>query len=137
MLGQRLAHAVLVKFEEAGDSPDDRVQDAVARSREVRSYVDAIWPALTPQKVQPAWRADCARGLLDDHELELLTWAPGRTSPRTPGSARWSLPDVTLLDEVADLLQRTTSLGHVILDEAQDLSPMQFRAIGRRARTPK
>ena len=31
MLPQRLAHAVLVKMEQAGDSPDDRVQDAVAR----------------------------------------------------------------------------------------------------------
>ena len=36
MLAQRLAHAVLVLMEAAGDSPDDRVQDAVARSREVR-----------------------------------------------------------------------------------------------------
>ena len=36
MLPQRLAHALLLQFEAAGDSPDDRVQDAVARSREVR-----------------------------------------------------------------------------------------------------
>ena len=31
--------------------------------------------------------------------------------------------------------ERTPSLGHVILDEAQDLSPMQLRAVGRRAST--
>ena len=31
MLPQRLAHAVLLQMEAAGDSPDDRVQDAVAR----------------------------------------------------------------------------------------------------------
>ena len=36
MLPQRLAHALLLQMEDAGDSPDDRVQDAVARSREVR-----------------------------------------------------------------------------------------------------
>ena len=43
--------------------------------------------------------------------------------------------DQALLDEVADLLDRTPSLGHVVLDEAQDLSPMQLRAVGRRAST--
>ncbi len=40
-----------------------------------------------------------------------------------------------LIDEVADLLQRTPSRGHVIIDEAQDLSPMMLRAVGRRAST--
>ena len=40
-----------------------------------------------------------------------------------------------LIDEVADLLHRTPSLGHVIVDEAQDLSPMMLRAVGRRAST--
>ncbi len=32
MLGQRIAHSVLTRMEEAGESPDDRVQNAVARS---------------------------------------------------------------------------------------------------------
>ena len=50
-------------------------------------------------------------------------------------AARWSLADVILIDEVADLLQRTPSRGHVIIDEAQDLSPMMLRAVGRRAST--
>jgi DNA helicase IV len=50
-------------------------------------------------------------------------------------AARWSLADVILIDEAADLLQRTPSRGHVILDEAQDLSPMMLRAVGRRATT--
>ena len=40
-----------------------------------------------------------------------------------------------LIDEAADLLERTPSIGHVILDEAQDLSPMMLRAVGRRAST--
>jgi DNA helicase IV len=42
---------------------------------------------------------------------------------------------VILIDEAADLLQRTPSRGHVIVDEAQDLSPMMLRAVGRRAST--
>ena len=55
--------------------------------------------------------------------------------PRSVAAARWSLADVILIDEVADLLQRTPSRGHVIVDEAQDLSPMMLRAVGRRAST--
>jgi DNA helicase IV len=138
MLPQRLAHAVLVQMENAGDSPDDRVQDATARSREVRGYADALWPALDPARV--LWRlltdrdllARCADGILDDAEQRLLLWdAP----PRSPGSAKWSAADAVLLDEITDILDRTPSLGHVVLDEAQDLSPMQLRAVGRRCST--
>ena len=55
--------------------------------------------------------------------------------PRSVAAARWSLADVILIDEAADLLQRTPSRGHVIVDEAQDLSPMMLRAVGRRAST--
>ena len=58
-----------------------------------------------------------------------------RRPPRSVAAARWSLADVILIDEVTDLLQRTPSRGHVILDEAQDLSPMMLRAVGRRAST--
>jgi DNA helicase IV len=138
MLAHRLAHALLVLMEEAGDSPDDRVQDAVARSREVRRYVDAVWPALEPRRV--LWRlltdreflAACTDGVLDPDERDLLPWS---RAPRSPGAARWSVHDAVLMDEVADLLSRTPSLGHVVLDEAQDLSPMQLRAVGRRCST--
>ncbi len=42
---------------------------------------------------------------------------------------------MALLDELTDALTRTPSLGHVVLDEAQDLSPMQLRAVGRRCST--
>jgi DNA helicase IV len=41
-----------------------------------------------------------------------------------------------LLDELDDLIERHSgSLGHLVLDEAQDLSAMQLRALGRRCRT--
>ena len=138
MLAQRLAHQVLLRMEAAGDSPDDRVQGAVARSREVKAYAGALWPALDPAKLvlrlltDAAFLADAADGLLDAGEqAELLASRPGRT----PRSARWTLADLALVDEAADVLNRTPSLGHVVLDEAQDLSPMMLRAVGRRAST--
>ena len=44
-------------------------------------------------------------------------------------SVRWSPADAVLVDEAADLVERTPSLGHVVADEAQDLSPMMLRAV--------
>jgi DNA helicase IV len=47
----------------------------------------------------------------------------------------WSEADLALLDEAAALLNGPPRLyGHVIVDEAQDLTPMQLRALARRAR---
>jgi len=138
MLPQRLAHQVLLRMEAAGDSPDDRVQDAVARSRPVRAYADRLWPALDPAKLvlrlltDADFLAAAADGVLDEDEQRLVRLA---RPARSVGAARWTLADVVLVDEVADLLHRTPSLGHVVLDEAQDLSPMMLRAVGRRAST--
>ena len=138
MLAQRLAHAVLVQMEDAGHSPDDRVQDAVARSAPVKAFVAAHWPALDPVKLvfgllsDPARLEAAAEGTLSEAEQGMLLWAK---PSRGAGSARWSLADAVLVDEAADVLSRTPSLGHVVLDEAQDLSPMQLRAVGRRCST--
>lgn len=129
MLAQRLAHAVLVAMERSGDSPDDRVQDAVARSAAVKAYVKAVWPEVTPQAV--VHRVLSTGEGLADYQRAMVWDRPART----PGAARWSVADLALLDEAADLLERTPSLGHVVLDEAQDLSPMQLRAVGRRGST--
>ncbi len=138
MLPQRLAHQVLLRMEAGGDSPDDRVQDAVARSKPVRAYADALWPALDPAKLIMRLLTDAeflgtaADRILSSEEQQLIMM---EKPPRSAAAARWSLADVILIDEVADLLQRTPSRGHVIIDEAQDLSPMMLRAVGRRAST--
>ena len=51
LLPQRLAHHVLLQMERAGDSPDDRVQDTMARSAPVTAYVRGLWPVLDPAAV--------------------------------------------------------------------------------------
>jgi DNA helicase IV len=138
MLPQRLAHAVLLQMERAGDSPDDRVQDAVARSSAVKKYAAQLWPTLDARTVLHRLLSDATElarhsdGLLSEAEQRVLLWDK---APRSKGAARWSGADAVLLDELADHLQRTPSLGHVVLDEAQDLSPMQLRAVGRRCST--
>src|SRR5262249_9463026 len=47
-------------------------------------------------------------------------------------SAKWSAADCALLDELADLIERGPALDHIVVDEAQDVSPMQARALARR-----
>ncbi|MFF3317531.1 HelD family protein [Streptomyces sp. NPDC003035] len=137
-LPQRVAHAVLVRMEQAGEAPDDRVQDAVARNAAVKAFVKAVWPAVDPAKLvlrllsDPVFLAEHAEGVLSADEQKLLLW----TKPaRSVKSAKWSAADAVLIDEAKDLVERTHSLGHVVLDEAQDLSPMQYRAVGRRCST--
>ena len=138
LLPQRLAHAVLVRMEALGEYPDDRVQDAVARSAPVKAYAASIWPKVDARQLLHRLLSDAgalaaaAEGLLMPQEQQLLLW---EKPSRTAGSAKWSLADTWLLDELGDLLNRTPSLGHVVLDEAQDLSPMQLRAVGRRCST--
>ncbi|MGI8696399.1 MAG: ATP-binding domain-containing protein, partial [Mycobacteriales bacterium] len=41
--------------------------------------------------------------------------------------------DLVLIDELVGLLDGVPTYGHVVIDEAQDLSPMQCRAIARRS----
>ncbi|WP_405544501.1 HelD family protein [Streptomyces goshikiensis] len=137
-LPQRIAHAVLVRMEQAGEAPDDRVQDAVARSAAVKAVVKAVWPLVEPAKLvlrllsDPEFLAEHAEGVLSEEERGLLLWPKPFRSVK---SAKWSAADLVLIDEAADLVERTHSLGHVVLDEAQDLSPMQYRAVGRRCTT--
>ncbi|MFJ8433015.1 HelD family protein [Kitasatospora sp. NPDC094019] len=137
-LPQRIAHAVLLKMEQSGEAPDDRVQDAVARNAAVKATVKQCWPTVDPAKLvlrllsDPEFLAGCAEGVLTAEEQAAVLWPrPGR-SVRT---ARWTTADAVLVDEATDLVRRTPSLGHVVLDEAQDLSPMQYRAVGRRCST--
>ncbi|MGW6268127.1 HelD family protein [Streptomyces sp. NPDC055060] len=137
-LPQRIAHAVLVRMEQAGEAPDDRVQDAVARNAAVKAAVKAVWPPVDPAKLvlrllsDAGFLAEHAEGILGHEEQKLILW---EKPARSVKAAKWSAADAVLIDEAGDLVARTHSLGHVVLDEAQDLSPMQYRAVGRRCTT--
>ncbi|WP_306956044.1 UvrD-helicase domain-containing protein [Streptomyces sp. B4I13] len=137
-LPQRIAHAVLVQMERSGEAPDDRVQDAVARNSAVKAAVKEVWPVVDPAKLvlrlltDAEFLAEHAEGVLSEQEQKtILAVKPARSVK----AARWSAADAVLIDEARDLVERTHSLGHVVLDEAQDLSPMQYRAVGRRCTT--
>ncbi|WP_241000136.1 AAA family ATPase, partial [Streptomyces sp. Tu 4128] len=119
----------------AGPRPPAWVR-RVERARPVGAHLDAVWPRVRPEEVvarllgDPGELARAAEGLLDDDERRALLWPTG--APRSWRTARWSAADLVLLDEVAGLLEHPEGYGHVVVDEAQDLSPMECRAIARR-----
>jgi DNA helicase IV len=138
LLAHRIAHVLLTQLEAAGETCDDRTHDAMRRSAPVRKCVDEVWPKVDPKKLVFSLLSDLEQiiqngfGLLSDDEMTEIAW---QKPPRGLGSARWTRADQVLIDEAADLIERTPSIAHIVVDEAQDLSPMEVRAIGRRCAT--
>jgi DNA helicase IV len=138
LLADRIAHVLLTQLEAAGETCDDRTHDAVRRSAPVRKCVDEVWPKVDPKKLVFTLLSDQQQilqnglGFLSDAEITALAWPK---PPRGLGSAPWTRADQVLIDEAADLIERTPSIAHIVVDEAQDLSPMEVRAIGRRCAT--
>jgi DNA helicase IV len=118
------------------DSARD-VERAISGTSELRRFLDRTWPSLSPSRVvfkllgDRATLAAAASGILDEAEVERLARERRRGGFR---QASWSLQDAFVIDEAIDVIDGTRTYGHVVADEAQDLSPMQLRAIGRRCR---
>ena len=107
---------------------------AVQAAKDAQQLLAAMWPRQSPTAVvlrllaDEAFLAGAAAGLLDEREQALIRW---KKAPR-PAAAPWTTADLVLIDEAAGIVSRPRGYGHVVVDEAQDLSPMQLRAIGRR-----
>ncbi|MGI8881002.1 MAG: HelD family protein [Jatrophihabitans sp.] len=132
----KIAEDVRRQREAGGGAPSDADTARVARSKPVRDFVDAVWPALDGRALLARLYADpdllrrASATTLDDTERALLAWP---TPPRSLRTAAWTPADAVLVDELIGLLDGADSYVHVVVDEAQDLSAMQCRAIARRA----
>ncbi|MFF9426387.1 HelD family protein [Streptomyces sp. NPDC014746] len=114
------------------------------RARAVTAFLDACWPKAAPEEVLAEVLTDPAAFATEtEAEAAAGPGVPGLTGaeaaairwtrpPRSHRSARWTAADLVLLDELAGLIERPEGYGHVVVDEAQDLSPMQCRAVARR-----
>ena len=128
----------------------DAARDELRRRPEVREAFEWMWPVLTPGELlndllgSPRLLADAARDLLTDEEWRSLRRP--RVSVVDVDEIVWSVDDVPLLDEARALLgsgprrtrgvapdEEVRTYGHIVVDEAQDLSPMQLRMLTRRS----
>lgn len=134
----------------AANHPDgasaDAVKEQLADSIEVREALAWMWPVLTPAQLlhdlygSPALIRSAAGRRLSDEERESLyrPWQP----EKDVSGVLWTLDDVPVLDEAHELLgprpkkktdDHVRTYGHIVVDEAQDLSPMQLRMLTRRS----
>jgi DNA helicase IV len=127
-LVRRLYAAYTAKLGASAFAAADEVERALRRAGLTR-FVDRVWPVVKPDTLvsqllgNRTRLAAAAADLLDAHEQRLLTRR----------AAGWSRADLPLLDLARALVkERPRRYGHVIIDEAQDLTPMELAMVGRR-----
>ncbi len=115
---------------------------------EVRAALERMWPVLTPAQLlhdlfgSRALLRLAARNVFDEAEVAALF----RPRSDDVDDVRWTASDVALLDDAREVLgpvptrngriddaDEIRTFGHIVVDEVQDLSPMQLRMVARRS----
>ncbi len=122
----------------------DELKQTISGDLAVREALEWMWPVLSPGHLlndllgSRALLRSAAASVLPAEWLEVLY----RPRHDNPAGATWSFQDVALLDEARALLgfrpghreeDTVSTFGHIVVDEAQDLSPMQLRMLERRS----
>ncbi len=119
------------------DPGNEPVFASTIRSDKVfKTAIDKLWPNLTAATVvrglysSPKRLSEAADGILTTDEQRSLK----RTSAKKAADEAWTAADLPLLDEAEARISGVPArYGHVVVDEAQDLSIMALRMVGRRA----
>ena len=137
----------------SSDPSGEQFREIVLDAPEVRMLLHGFWPELSAADVLGAY-ARGERRLEADVEDLLGRQASDELHTAWQQSGGWTVEDVALLDELDALLgdphpvptrfedegprppdvedRWYADFAHVVVDEAQDLSPMQWRAVVRR-----
>jgi DNA helicase IV len=125
-----------------------QVKDELRGTPEMREALDRMWPLLTPAQLlhdlfgSKALLKLAGRGVLDESEALALF----RPRSESVHDVRWTPADVALLDDARDVLgpkpgrngktddaDEIRTYGHIVIDEVQDLTPMQLKMATRRS----
>jgi len=129
-------------------NPDlETLRDSLRDIAEYRALLVRMWPILTPAELlndlfgSKALLRSAGESLADD-EWPLLY----RDRQALLDEVQWSDSDIALLDEAMALLgprprksgriheaDEVRTFGHIVIDEVQDLTPMQLRMVSRRS----
>ena len=115
---------------------------------DVRASLERMWPVLTPAQLlhdlfgSRALLRLAGRNVLNDVEIDALF----RPRSDDVDDVRWSPSDAALLDDAREVLgpiprkggriddaDEIRTFGHIVVDEVQDLSPMQLKMVARRS----
>jgi len=138
--------ALAASFRSGADAED--IRDALTGSPEIRAVLERMWPVLTPAQLlhdlfgSKALLKLAANGILPESDYSALY----RERSDSLEEVRWSNADAALLDEARFLLgprprksgkvdetDEIRTFGHIVVDEVQDLTPMQLRMVTRRS----
>ncbi|MEV0716393.1 AAA family ATPase [Asanoa sp. NPDC050611] len=135
-LRARIVALLQRQLESRGESPGRAWLQKIGRAAAVTAALDQAWPRIRPEELLTSLLSEAhtlaraADGILTADEQKAIRWA---RPPRGFKSAKWSAADHALLDEIAGLIDHPAGFRHIVVDEAQDLSPMQCRALARRS----
>jgi DNA helicase IV len=115
---------------------DGTIRRSLERNRRVERLLDRVWPSPSAREAlrslydSPDLLRACAAGLLDEEQQAALHRPRAVTADGDP----WTLDDLVLLEELRYLItgEIPRRYGHIVVDEAQDLTPMQARTLRRR-----
>ena len=135
-------------YEDPSDLEDDEFDfedfsRKVRRVPELAEALDRMWPRLSPHELlhdlfgAAPLVAAAGRGVLSPEEQALLL----RPRSSSFDDVAWTPADAALVDEARALLgprngngeDGIRKYGHIVVDEVQDLSPMQLRMLTRRS----
>ena len=125
------------------------VKEAVRALPEVRAALERMWPVLSPAQLlhdlygsRALLKLAGAKHLSEAEYLSLY-----RDREADVADVRWTEHDVAILDEARSYLgarpakgtlkpdeaDEIRTYGHIVVDEVQDLTPMQLRMVSRRS----
>lgn len=103
------------------------------------AQADRVWPTLTPHRflhdllTSRRRLTRAASPIFTEDEIEQLV----RLTAQSVSDEKWTAADTFLLHEVQAQMDPTSlqRFGHIVVDEAQDLTGMQLQALKRRSRS--